>query len=238
MKKLLFIFLLCASSAFAQGQVGGSLLNFSAGYTTTFITTGTTTLTLPTSGTLITSASLIGIAQGGTGATSLTNHGVVIGQGSSAVTVTSAGTSGQVLTSNGASADPTFQSHIIGIQSCASAGNANYLGIFSGSGSSSDLNDVTGSGISKVFIASTDCTLSNLTVQIVTSATACNLTYTIHKNASDASPTVTVTNTTGYGTDNSNTVSLSQGDRVCLHFVTNSGSYFGNVVYSFTLSKP
>lgn len=49
------------------------------------------------------------VPTGGTGQTSLTNHGVVIGAGSSAVNVTSAGTSGQVLTSNGASADPTFQ---------------------------------------------------------------------------------------------------------------------------------
>lgn len=40
---------------------------------------------------------------------SLTSHGVVIGAGSSAPTATSAGTAGQILASNGASADPTFQ---------------------------------------------------------------------------------------------------------------------------------
>lgn len=49
------------------------------------------------------------VAKGGTGATTLAAHGVVLGQGTSAVAVTSAGTAGQVLTSNGASADPTFQ---------------------------------------------------------------------------------------------------------------------------------
>lgn len=49
------------------------------------------------------------VAGGGTGVTTLTSHGVIIGQGTSSVNVTSAGTSGQVLTSNGASADPTFQ---------------------------------------------------------------------------------------------------------------------------------
>lgn len=49
------------------------------------------------------------VPDGGTGVTTLANHGVVIGQGSSAVHVTGAGTAGQVLTSNGASADPTFQ---------------------------------------------------------------------------------------------------------------------------------
>lgn len=49
------------------------------------------------------------VAKGGTGATTLTAHGVVLGNGTSAVAITAAGTSGQVLTSNGASADPTFQ---------------------------------------------------------------------------------------------------------------------------------
>lgn len=49
------------------------------------------------------------VANGGTGATTLAAHGVLVGNGTSAVAVTSAGTAGQVLTSNGASADPTFQ---------------------------------------------------------------------------------------------------------------------------------
>jgi hypothetical protein len=48
------------------------------------------------------------VPKGGTGATTLTNHGVVLGQGASAVAVTSAGTAGQVLTSGGASADPSW----------------------------------------------------------------------------------------------------------------------------------
>jgi len=51
----------------------------------------------------------LGVANGGTGATTLTSHGVLIGNGTSAIAATSAGTSGQVLTSNGASSDPTFQ---------------------------------------------------------------------------------------------------------------------------------
>jgi hypothetical protein len=51
----------------------------------------------------------LAVGRGGTGAGTLTVHGVVIGNGTSAVNVTSAGTSGQVLTSNGSTADPTFQ---------------------------------------------------------------------------------------------------------------------------------
>ena len=42
--------------------------------------------------------------------TTLTNHGVLLGQGALAPVATGAGTAGQVLTSGGAAADPTFQS--------------------------------------------------------------------------------------------------------------------------------
>lgn len=45
---------------------------------------------------------------GGTGATTLTNHGVLIGQATSAVVATAAGSAGQILQSGGASADPTY----------------------------------------------------------------------------------------------------------------------------------
>lgn len=73
--------------------------------------TADVTVTLPTTtGTLYVSGGTdVTVADGGTGVSTLTNHGVVIGQAASAVAVTAAGTSGQVLTSNGASADPTFQ---------------------------------------------------------------------------------------------------------------------------------
>lgn len=48
------------------------------------------------------------VAGGGTGATTLTNHGVLLGQGTSAVVATAAGSAGQVLQSGGASADPAY----------------------------------------------------------------------------------------------------------------------------------
>ena len=48
-------------------------------------------------------------ANGGTGATTLTAHGLLVGNGTGPVAVTGAGTSGQVFTSNGAAADGTFQ---------------------------------------------------------------------------------------------------------------------------------
>ena len=49
------------------------------------------------------------VPEGGTGQTSLALHGVPIGQGTSGVLVASPGAAGQVLMSNGASADPSFQ---------------------------------------------------------------------------------------------------------------------------------
>lgn len=51
----------------------------------------------------------VAVSQGGTGATTLTNHGVLLGQATAAVVATTAGTTSHVLTSNGAAADPSFQ---------------------------------------------------------------------------------------------------------------------------------
>ena len=48
------------------------------------------------------------VTGGGTGVTSFTDHGVVLGSGSGALSVTSAGTSGHVLTSGGSGADPDW----------------------------------------------------------------------------------------------------------------------------------
>lgn len=48
------------------------------------------------------------VAGGGTGRTTLTNHGVLVGAATSAITQLATGSSGQVLQSGGASADPTW----------------------------------------------------------------------------------------------------------------------------------
>jgi hypothetical protein len=69
--------------------------------------TSLTTLGTVTTGTW--NGTTITVPNGGTGVTSLTANGVVIGQGTGNVTVTAVGTAGQVLTSNGAGNDPTFQ---------------------------------------------------------------------------------------------------------------------------------
>ena len=49
------------------------------------------------------------VADGGTGASSLNDHYVLLGSGTAAITPITPGTSGYVLTSNGAGAAPTFQ---------------------------------------------------------------------------------------------------------------------------------
>ena len=48
------------------------------------------------------------VAGGGTGQVTLTNHGVLVGAATSAITQLAAGTAGQVLQSGGASADPAY----------------------------------------------------------------------------------------------------------------------------------
>lgn len=55
-----------------------------------------------------TSGGVLPVVDGGTGAGTLTNHGVLIGHGTSPVSGTSAGTSGQLLQSKGAALDPDW----------------------------------------------------------------------------------------------------------------------------------
>ena len=52
----------------------------------------------------------LGVVSGGTGAATLAAHGVLVGEGTSAVAATGAGTVGQVFMSGGAAVDPAFQS--------------------------------------------------------------------------------------------------------------------------------
>jgi len=75
------------------------------------------------------------VANGGTGATTLGDAGVLIGNATGAVAVTSAGTSGQVLKSNGAAVDPTFGAPISyftsGLNTAPSVSAVNYMSISS-----------------------------------------------------------------------------------------------------------
>jgi len=59
-------------------------------------------------------SSALEVGSGGTGITSLDDHYVLLGSGTGAITPITPGTSGYVLTSNGTSADPTFQAATAG----------------------------------------------------------------------------------------------------------------------------
>jgi hypothetical protein len=92
----------------ATGAVAGDLIQVVAFTTISIANTvstfsgGTTGLTpsSPTNG-IVTLAGTLNVANGGTGATTLTANNVLLGNGTSAVQVVAPGTSGNVLTSNG-----------------------------------------------------------------------------------------------------------------------------------------
>jgi hypothetical protein len=91
-----------ASSISITGNTGGALV----GSAFTF-TGGTTGLTFAGSGSTETLGGTLIVANGGTGQTTLTNHGVLIGAGTTAITQSAVGGTGTVLIGN-SSADPTF----------------------------------------------------------------------------------------------------------------------------------
>ncbi len=168
------------------GTSGQVLTSNGAGVAPTFQSvTGTGTVTSITSGTGITlspstitttgSVSLtvpVVVSSGGTGATTLTNHGVVLGQGTSAVHITSAGTSGQVLISGGSSADPNWGAAGTGTVTSITAGTGLSGGTITGSGTISLTTPVTVSlgGTGLTTIASTQVMIGNGTGAVTTSS--------------------------------------------------------------------
>jgi len=88
----------------------GTIATIAGTETLTNKTLTSPTITTPTVDlSAVTSAGDLAVANGGTGAGTFTDGGVLIGNGTNPVQVTTAGTSGHVLTSNGAGNDPTFQ---------------------------------------------------------------------------------------------------------------------------------
>lgn len=95
----------------------------------------------------------LSVARGGSGAGTLTNHGVLLGQGTSAIAATSAGSSGQILQSAGASADPAWSTATYPA-TAGSAGNvprSNGTNFVATTLASTDLSDVTASTIASTF---------------------------------------------------------------------------------------
>ena len=91
--------------------------------------------TLGTIGTGVWNGTTIGVAAGGTGATSLTQYSVLLGNGTSAVgTVSGIGTTGYVLTSNGAGSAPTWQATGAGSGVLSNIATANQTTVSSATG--------------------------------------------------------------------------------------------------------
>ena len=112
--------------------------------------TSTKTFTFPNaSATVLTSNAAVTVPQGGTGGTTFTSHGVVLGEGAGAFGITAAGSSGQVLTSNGSSSDPTWQA--------AGAGTVTVVG----AGSLTSTDCVTGGGTTTIQTPSANCTVDS-----------------------------------------------------------------------------
>lgn len=79
------------------GSTAGGSVTLSSGSTAT-----ATTLTLPAvNGTVLTSGTVVSVAQGGTGAATLAANNVLLGNGTTALQTVAPGTSGNLLTSNG-----------------------------------------------------------------------------------------------------------------------------------------
>lgn len=114
------------------GRAGGTS-SYAATITPTTLT-GNRTLTIPdASGTILQSGTAVTVAQGGTGATTLTANNVILGNGTSAVQFVAPGTNGNVLTSNGTT-----------WQSTAPAGGGSWIRLSNATAFSSSTLDFTG----------------------------------------------------------------------------------------------
>jgi len=99
----------CLISGGASADPGWGVCSTATGSVTSVVAgTGLTGGTITSSG-AIALAIPVSVADGGTGASALTAHGVLVGEGAGAVTPTAVGAAGQVLTSNGSGNDPTWQ---------------------------------------------------------------------------------------------------------------------------------
>ena len=102
------------STMIADGTIMNADINASAAIAVSKISGLGTIATQAASNVSITGGSITGItdlavADGGTGSSSLTQYAVLVGAGTSAIAAVSPGSSGTVLMSNGASANPSFQ---------------------------------------------------------------------------------------------------------------------------------
>ncbi len=114
------------TNAITISAPGGAVTSVNASGGTTGLTVSGGPIT--TSGTL-TLGGTLGVSNGGTGLQSIPDHGVLIGKGTSALATVVPGTAGYILTSNGASADPTWQAPGQGVTSVTNVASDGTLSI-------------------------------------------------------------------------------------------------------------
>jgi hypothetical protein len=189
------------------------------------------------------------VANGGTGAASLTAHGIVIGNGTSAVNVTGAGNAGQVLTSNGSSSDPTYQSQVVSIISgylTVETGASNSTFYYNPAGGSNGTNTTQGFGTGNIFTSffrvPRNGTIRNFYVDQSTASgmgSKSNHWYIRDETTSTDGPNFTITgNSATSGSDVSNTLSVSAGDQIEVKRVSNGGPATTGAVWSFEIDYP
>lgn len=171
--------------------------------------------TITLNGTINGSAA-VGVANGGTGATSLTANNVILGNGTSAVQVVAPGTNGNVLTSNGT----TWQSTALPAGFSTSADNT-FTGIQTFSGSSSKLAMVV-SDIAEVATVSATAATGTINYDVTTQ----NVLY----YTSNASANWTV-NLRGSSGTSLNTL-MSTGQMITVVFLVTQGAtaYYNNAL--------
>ena len=138
----------------------------------------------------ITLGSALGVASGGTGVQTITANGVMVGNGTSAITTVSPGTSGNVLTSNGT----TWVS---------SAGSTGSVTSVSGTGSANGLTlsgTVTTSGNLTLSGSVTSLTTTNFTVQQSGSKLIFQYGGTTIASLDSSGNFIALANVTAYGT--------------------------------------
>jgi hypothetical protein len=135
----------------------------------------------------------LGVNHGGTGLATLTAHDVLIGNGTGNVTLISPSTAGFVLTSNGTSADPSFQLNPTGT---VNAGTSTHLAYYATS--TNAVSDASGATISGTYTFSGALTLSSqLTLE----------------NGSASAPSIAFANSsnTGFYSNNTGQIQMVSG---------------------------
>jgi hypothetical protein len=175
-----------------------------------------TTLTLPdTSGTILQSGTAVTVAQGGTGATTLTANNVLLGNGTSALQVVAPGTFGNVLTSNGTAWTSTAPASTGIIQGTAVATTSGTSVTFTGIPSTAKRITFILNGVSLSGSAS-------LLVQIGTSGGLETTSYTSSAYLNNTSGRNGASYTTGYGIYTDNNTFTFSGQLAVLNLSSNT----------------